>query len=128
MRLQPRHYVLLGLVLLLGIWNLVRLNRARHPAVAPAGAVADTPGWEAFDHAASLRDAPEAQFTPALDALRTQTESTTGPQAADLRGCQMWLLYYRHSVPMAGGKPGDWAMLASGHVQSCLTNHRDIGR
>ena len=125
MRLHPRHYVLIGIVLLLGIWNVVRLTHARHPAVAPA---ANTPGWGAFDRAAGLRDAPDAQFTPALDALRAQTESATGPEAADLRGCQMWLLYYRHSVPMAGGKPGDWAMLATGHVQSCVANHRDIGR
>ena len=125
MRLHPRHYVLLGLVLLLGIWNLVRLHRARHPAVMPAE---NTPGWAAFDQAAALRDAPDAQFTPALDTLRAQTEGATGPEAADLRGCQMWLLYYRHSVPIAGGKPGDWAMLATGHVQSCITNHRDIGR
>ena len=126
MRLHPRHYVLLGLVMLLGIWNLVRLSRARHSAAVPAAA--NTPGWQAFDRAAGLRDAPEPQFTPALDALRAETENATGPAAADLRGCQMWLLSYRHSVPMAGGKPGDWAMLATGHVQSCLTNHRDIGR
>ena len=125
MRMQPRHYVLLGLVVLLGVWNLLRLHKARHADVVPA---TNTPGWAAYDRAAGLRDAPEEQFTPALDALRAQTENATGPEASDLRGCQMWLLYYRHSVPMAGGKPGDWAMLATGHVQSCVTNHRDIGR
>ena len=125
MRLQPRHYILLGLVVLLGIWNLVRLNRARHPASPPP---VNTAGWAAFDRAAGLRDAPDDQFAPALNALRAQTEGATGPEASDLRGCQMWLLYYRHSVPMAGGKPGDWAMLATGHVQSCTANHRDIGR
>jgi hypothetical protein len=125
MRFHPRHYVLLALVLLLGIWNLVRLKHARHPAITTS---AGTPGWAAFDNAAALRDAPDAQFTPALDALRAQTEGATGPEAGDLRGCQMWLLYYRHSVPMAGGKPGDWSMLATGHVQSCVANHRDIGR
>lgn len=126
MRLHPRHYLLIGLIVLLGIWNLARLRRAHQPA--PAQSAANTPGWQAFDHAASLRDAPDAQFTPALDALRAQTENTTGTEAADLRGCQMWLMYYRHSVPMAGGKPGDWAMLATSHVQSCLSNHKDIGR
>ncbi len=125
MRMHPRHYVLIGLVVLLGIWNFVRLHKARQPDVVPP---TNTPGWAAYDRAASLRDAPEPQFTPALDALRAETESATGPEASDLRGCQMWLLYYRHSVPMAGGKPGDWAMLATGHVQSCVTNHRDIGR
>lgn len=125
MRLQPRHYVLLGLILLLGVWNLVRLRRPHQPAPSPGG---NTPGWQAFDRAAALRDGPETQFAPALDDLRQQTEGATGTEAADLRGCQMWLLYYRHSVPMAGGKPGNWAMLATGHVQSCLANHRDIGR
>ena len=127
MRLQPRHYLLIGIIVLLGIWNFVRLNRARHPAGAP-GAALNTPGWQAFDHAASLRDAPEPQFTPALDALRAQTESSTGPEAADLRGCQMWLLYYRHNVPMASGKPSDWSMLATSHVQSCTSTHHDLGR
>lgn len=127
MRFQPRHYVLLAVIVALGIWNLVRLHRARHPEV-PAATAGNTPGWQAFDRAASLKDAPDAEFTPALDALRAQTESSTGPEAADLRGCQMWLLYYRHSAPRAGGKAADWAMLATGHVQSCQTNHRDIGR
>jgi hypothetical protein len=126
MRLKPRHFVLLAVLIALGIYNIVRMEHA-HPIPHVANAP-DTPGWQAFDHAASLRDAPEAQFTPALNALRAQTESATGPEAADLRGCQMWLLYYRHSVPMASGKPGDWAMLATSHVQSCMTNHRDIGR
>ena len=127
MRLHPRHYILIAVLLALGIYNLVRLTRARH-ATPPATTAPGSPGWQAFDHAASLRDAPDAQFTPALNALRAQTESAIGPEATDLRGCQMWLLYYRHSVPMASGKPGDWAMLATSHVQSCLTNHRDIGR
>ncbi len=127
MRLHPRHYLLIGLVVLLGIWNLVRFSRAHHANALPASA-ATTPGWRAFDQAAGLRDAPEPQFTPALDALRAQTESSTGTEAADLRGCQMWLLYYRHNVPMASGKPSDWSMLATSHVQSCLTNHHDLGR
>ena len=127
MRLQPRHYVLIGLIVLLGIWNFVRFRRSHLPAAPPA-AGSSSPGWQAFDQAASLRDAPEAQFTPALNALRARTESATGPEAADLRDCQMWLLYYRHSVPMASGKPTDWAMLSSSHVQSCLTSHRDVGR
>ena len=127
MRLQPRHYVLIAVIVLLGLWNLVRMNRARHAVLAPTTAPS-SPGWQAFDQAATLRDAPEAQFTPALDALRAQTESKTGPDAADLRDCQMWLLYYRHNVPSASGKATDWSMLATSHVQSCMTNHRDVGR
>lgn len=127
MRLHPRHYVLVGLIILLGLWNLFRLRRAHTSDAAPSSA-SSSPGWQAFDQAADLRDAKEPQFTPALNALRQQTESATGPEAADLRACQTWLLYYRHNAPTAGGKPGDWAMLATSHVQSCLTNHKDIGR
>ena len=125
MRLRPRHYVLIGILVLLGIWNLRHSLRAR-PATTPAAG--SSPGWQAFDRAAGLRDAPEAQFTTAADALRAQTDAAGGPDAADLRGCGMWLLYYRHSVPMASGKATDMAMLATNHVQSCVANHRDIGR
>jgi hypothetical protein len=126
MRFHPRHYLLIAILVGLGIWNYLRLSRAKH--VQTNMPAASTPGWQAFDQAASLRDAPDAQFTPALNALRAQSEAATGPEASDLRGCQMWLLYYRHSVPMASGKPGDWAMMATSHVQTCLANHRDIGR
>ena len=125
MRLRPRHYVLIGIVLLLGLWNLRRSTHARQSS---SPAVPSSPGWQAFDRAAALRDAPDAQFTPALDALRGLTEASAGTDAADLRGCQMWLLYYRHSVPMASGKATDMAMLAANHVGSCSATHRDIGR
>ena len=127
MRLQPRHYLLLVVLIALGIWNLVRYRRAHQQASAPI-ARSSNPGWQAFDQAAALRDAPDAQFAPALDALRAQTGRATGPGAADLRDCQMWLLYYRHSVPVASGQPGNWAMLSTSHVQTCTANHRDIGR
>ncbi len=128
MRLQPRHYVLIGIIVLLGIWNFVRLRKPRPIAPSTAAHGPNSPGWQAFDQAASLRDAPDAQFTPALNALRAHTEDALGPTAADLRDCQMWLLYYRHSVPMAAGKANDWAMLSASHVQSCMTNHQDVGR
>lgn len=126
MRLQPRHYLLIGIIVLLGLWNFVRLRRSRE--VSNVQTTPSTPGWQAFDHAASLKDAPDPQFTPAFTALRAQIEKTTGPEAADLRGCQMWLLYYRHSVPMASGKASDWSMLATSHVQTCQTTHHDVGR
>ena len=126
MRLQPRHYLLLAVLIGLGIWNIVRYRRAHLPvAEAPKSG---SPAWQAFDHAAGLRDAPDAQFTPALNALKAETDAAPMPEASDLRGCQMWLLYYRHSVPMASGKTTDWAMLATSHVQTCTADHRDIGR
>ena len=127
MRLQPRHYLLLAIVIALGVWNFVRLRKA-HSSPGSTAAIGGSPASQAFDHAAALRDAPEAQFAPALDALHAQTEAATGSDASDLRGCQLWLAYYRHSVPMASGKAGDWAMLASGHVQTCLSTHHDTGR
>ena len=131
MRLQPRHYILLAILIALAFWNVVRVRRAHEANTVPLGAraaVPNSPAWQAFDRAAALRDAPEGQFAPALDALHAQTEAAAEPESSDLRGCQLWLSYYRHSVPMASGKSGNWAMLAAGHVQSCVTTHRDTGR
>ncbi len=128
MRLQPRHYLLLAILIAVGLWNLVRSRRA-HEASTPAAATSGSPAWQAFDRAAALRDAPEAQFAPALDTLHAQTEAAaTGADITDLRGCQLWLAYYRHSAPAVSGRSGDWAMLAAGHVQTCLTTHHDTGR
>ena len=127
MRLQPRHYLLLAILIALGVWNVARSRRA-HQAAISSTTVSGSPAWQSFDRAAALRDAPEAQFTPALDDLKHQTETAAGPDAADLRDCEMWLLYYRHSVPMAAGKAGDWATLSTGHVKTCLASHRDVGR
>lgn len=131
MRLQPRHYLLIAIVLALGVFNLVRVRRSHHASTAaatgsPTGP--QTPAWRSFDQAAALRDAPEGQFTPALDALRTEANADNGADGGDLRNCLMWLEYYRHSVPMAGGNANSWGMLATSHVQSCMTGHRDLGR
>ena len=130
MRLQSRHYLLIAIVLALGVYNLVRIHRARHNAggVAVPANRPGSPAWGNFDRAAALRDAPEAQFTPALTALRTQADAAQGSDAGDLRNCLMWLQYYRHSVPMAGGNANSWGMLATGHVQSCMNEHRDVGQ
>ncbi len=135
MRLRPRHYLLIALVLALGVYNLLRSVRAWHRAAtaitgsgeAPAGGPS-SPAWASFDQAAGLRDAPEPQFTPALEALRTQANAAGGNDGADVRNCLMWLEYYRHSVPMAGGNANSWGMLATGHVHTCMTEHRDTGR
>ncbi len=125
MRLHPRHYILLAVLVALAIWNIVRL---RHPHAPVATRGPETPAWQAFDNAASLRDAPDPQFTPALDGLRQQADAATGPDASDLRNCLMWLQYYRHSVPSASGTSGNWGMLATSHVHICMTEHRDVGR
>lgn len=130
MRLQPRHYLLIAVLLALGVYNLVRLKRSRNgaPAAAISASRPGTPAWGSFDRAAALRDAPEPQFTPALTTLRAQAEAAQGADAGDLRNCLMWLQYYRHSVPMAGGNANSWGMLATGHVQSCMNEHRDVGQ
>lgn len=130
MRLQPRHYLLIAVLLALGVYNLIRIHRARqlNPAAQTSANRPGTPAWASFDRAAALRDAPEAQFTPALTTLRTGIDSEHGPDAGDLRNCLMWLQYYRHSVPMAGGNANSWGMLATGHVQSCMNEHRDVGQ
>lgn len=131
MRLQPRHYLLIAVLLALGVYNLIRLRRAHHSAAGANTLSASRPGtpaWGSFDRAAALRDAPESQFTPALITLRAQAEAAQGSDAGDLRNCLMWLQYYRHSVPMAGGNANSWGMLATGHVQSCINEHRDVGQ
>ncbi|MGI4830086.1 MAG: hypothetical protein ACRYFU_18080 [Janthinobacterium lividum] len=128
MRLHPRHYLLIAVLVALGMYNFIRLRHRQSAGSDTAIHVSGSPAWQAYDRAAALRDAANAQFTPALENLRPQASAATGPDAGDLRNCLMWLEYYRHSVPMASGKPGDWAMLSTSHVQSCMTEHRDLGR
>ncbi len=103
MRLRPRHYVLFLLIVGVFVFNIVR-NRHRRaaPDTTPAPIVvhnappAQTPGWLAFDRAVGLRDAPTADFVPALHALQQQLP--TDPNAADLRGCLTWLEFYRQGM------------------------------
>lgn len=128
MRLKPRHYLLIAVLIGLGIWNYVRREHARHDAAVTVFQGPSTPGWQAYDHAAALRDAPESQFTPALDALRSQADKDTDADGTDLRNCMMWLGYYRHSAALASGNTQNWAMLATSHVQTCTAEHRDLGR
>ena len=128
MRFHPRHYLLIAVLVALAVWNYMRSHRPHPTATTTIYTGPTTPAWQAFDHAASLRNAPEPQFTPALDTLRTQATAATGPDAADLRNCLMWLQYYRHTTPSASGNAANWGTLATGHVQSCMAEHRDLGR
>jgi len=139
MRLQKRQYVLITLILVVGTFNLVRVYRARHqPAAPPPPPIVrgTSTAWAAFDTAASLRDAPDAQFQPALKALQQSLDSTNAvsipPQTSpdelqDLHGCQTWLLFYRQEHLHPGNKPG-WPEQMRQHVDSCVTNHRDIAK
>lgn len=128
MRFHPRHYLLIAIIVALGVWNLWHRTHTRPAALVTIHQGPQTPAWQAFDHAAGLRDAPQPQFTPALEDLRKQANAATGSDAGDLRNCLLWLEYYRHSVPMASGNAQNLGMLATSHVQSCTAEHRDVGR
>jgi hypothetical protein len=129
--MQRRHYVLVGIILLLLIVNLFR-NRKPHPApekavnvtLGPSGDSSDTAAvWPAYDHAASLRDADSNTFQTALTALKAATAAvpnanliTNAHVLADAKGCTTWLLFYR--------QPG-WKQRAASHVDNCVRDHRD---
>jgi hypothetical protein len=138
MRLHKRQYVLIVLILAVGTFNLVRVYQVRHQTAAAPKPVArgTSPAWAAFDTAASLRDAPDDQFQPALKALQQSIDSTNAvsvpPQTppgelADLHGCQTWLLFYRQEHLHPGNKPG-WPAQMKQHIESCVTNHKDIAK
>jgi len=138
MLFRPRHYVLIVIVLALGVYNYTRIHRLRERAAAPAPqpVVRGTSLiWPLYDNAAAVRDAPDAQFQPALKTLNQSIDSvnavpliTLPDEIADLHGCQTWLLFYRqeHLHP-AVNKPG-WAAQLQSHVNSCVANHRDIAQ
>jgi hypothetical protein len=139
MRLLPRHYVLLLAIVGLGVFNIVRLHRA-HP---PAGTTrtqttrGTSPAWSLYDSAAALRDAPDAQFQPALRALTDSIANTNAvaipPQASngelsDLHGCHTWLLFYRQEfLHPSTNRPG-WSDQTLQHVLSCASDHRDAAK
>jgi hypothetical protein len=132
MRFRPRHYILIAIILALGIYNLVRSRRAHElrttpPAAVPAaiGPVSQSAAWQAFDKAAALRDAPDAQFQPALENLRQQIQSASAAERPDLDGCQTWLLFYRQSAMHASAQDA-WRQRSTQHLDNCVNHHRDI--
>lgn len=121
MQLRPRHYVLLTVIIGLFIFNIVRHRRDQKAALRETNALS-TPAWTAFDKAAALRDAPDADFQPAFTALRSATEgpTTDAPDIAqaltDVRACKTWLVFYRNP---------QWRSNAKKHVNGCTQFHRD---
>lgn len=131
MRLRPRHYVLIAILLAVGVYNLYRARRAHAPqpiAVSvPSGPVSQSPLWSAFDKAAGLRDAADAQFSPALQTLQQAVDAATNdPTLADVKGCQTWLLYYRQGV-VHPTKDTAWSERSTQHLNICVKTHHDAG-
>jgi hypothetical protein len=130
MRFRPRHYVLIAIILALGVYNFVRMHRAPQRVIAPTtppqvtGPVPQSPAWQAFDKAASLRDSADAQFQPALSALKQQIGTASTAQKPDLDGCHTWLLFYRQNAHAAASDP--WRQRSTQHLDSCVRYHRDI--
>jgi hypothetical protein len=128
MRLKPRHYVLFLVIVAVFVWNIVR-NHHRQPALQPApapivhtGPPPQSPGWSAFDAAANLRDAPEAQFQPALKSL--QDLLPADPNHADIKGCLIWLQYYRQGMAQTRTDP-QMKDRAIHHIDGCTHYHLD---
>jgi hypothetical protein len=138
MRFRPRHYVLILVILALGAYNIMRRHRAQQqPTLVHLDVVRGTsPAWPVFDNAATLRDAPDEQFQAALKTLNQAVDSTNAPsvppqtsssELTDLHGCQTWLLFYRQEHLHPSNKPGRLTQTQH-HVDSCVTNHRDIAQ
>jgi hypothetical protein len=125
MRLRPRHYVLIAL--LIGVFLFNRFHRravspdATAIHLAPTAPPADTPAWRAFDAAAHLRDAPAAQFDPALDTVHKELQLTPTP---DISSCLTWLDFYRQSTTHPV-KDKQWSDRSARHLDSCTKYHAD---
>ena len=136
MQLRPRHYILLAVVLALFVYNIVRHRREDHPAISttPAPIVTipprprlNTPAWAAFDHAAALRDAPDAQFQPALkdlNRLLPLDPNQTDGHIADIKGCLTWLDFYRQGMAQTRPDPAMKTRSAH-HLDTCTQYHLD---
>jgi hypothetical protein len=132
MRLRPRHYVLIAIIVALGVYNIVRQHRAHElrslpQASVPAtiGPVSQSAAWQSFDKAASLRDAPDTQFQPALQTLNQQIDAGSQAEKSDLDGCRTWLLFYRQSALHASAQD-TWKQRSTQHLSSCMSQHRDV--
>jgi hypothetical protein len=127
MNLRPRHYVLIAVIFAVFVFNLIRRRSVRPSVSEPAVAVhtappAQTPAWAAFDHAAALRDAPDAQYQPALQTLQMQIK--TAPVEQDMEGCMTWLAFYRQGALHPSSDP-EWKQRSQRHLDGCVKFHLD---
>jgi hypothetical protein len=131
MRLKPRHYVLFLVIVGIFVWNIAR-HRHRAPAIEPppapivhTGPPPQSPGWTAFDAVAALRDAPDAQYLPALKSL--QAAMPTDPNRADIDGCLTWLEFYRQGMAHAAADP-EGKQRSIRHLNGCSKFHLDTSQ
>jgi hypothetical protein len=135
MQLRPRHYVLLAVVIGVFLFNIVRHRhdeRLAIPTQPPPVVVTtprpNTPAWAAFDHAASLRDAPDTDFQPALADLQKLIPLDPNPtdgHLADIRGCLTWLEFFRQGMAQTHPNPA-MKQRSLTHIQNCVKYHLDI--
>ncbi len=134
MQLRPRHYVLFAVIVAIFVFNTVRHRRDMRPSIStePAPVVVthprlDTPAWAAFDHAASLRDAPASEFNPALadlNQLLPLDPNQADGHLADIKGCLTWLDFYRQGMAQTHTDPQMKAR-SSHHLDTCTRYHLD---
>lgn len=128
MQLRPRHFVLFAIVIGLFVFNIVR-HRHAQPAITPPPAPViilprpNSPAWTAFDHAATLRDAPDAQFQPAFRDLQQQIAAA--PPQPGMEGCLTWLEFYRQGILHPARDP-QWKTRSEHHLDGCIQHHADI--
>jgi hypothetical protein len=133
MRLRPRHYVLFAAIVAVFLYNIIK-NHHPKPTFQPGqirvvtGPKAETPAWAAFDQAATLRDAPEASFQPALDALHQQIQAAEkDPATTDVKGCVTWLDFYRQGVNHPS-RDTEWKTRSQHHLDGCTKYHLDTSQ
>ena len=140
--MHPRRLILILIVIGLIGWNIYRYEHSHriNPGFItsnssnPAPPATDTDAvWAAFDHAASLRDAPEDQYQPALDRLHNAMHAVPNPNLKanadvlkNVRGCNVWLTFYRQNLKVAANDP--WKVRSTSHLDSCVKYHADIAQ
>jgi hypothetical protein len=138
MRLRPRHYVLLAIILGLFVYNIVRHRRDERNLISttntPAPVIVQkpllkTPAWAAFDQLATLRDAPAAAYDPALKDLQTLIPLDPNQKDGhieDIHGCLTWLEFYRQGMAQTHPDP-QMKTRATHHIEDCVKYHQDTG-
>jgi len=139
MQLRPRHFILLAIIVGLFVFNIYRHRRTQQPTFSQQAAPvllepstyadpAINNAWIDYEHAATQRDAPAAQFNPLLDtfnkaqtAIHTTIANSANDPTIDLENCKVWLLSYR-SGTITGPSAHTQALQ---HVDRCVRLHRD---